>query len=318
MGNINTELGIASTTSISLNQTNVRTLLGRTVNASTISMSDGYSKSNTYSTAASGGTIIDSGGYRYHIFNTSGTFTVSKVGYPSGSIDYLVIAGGASGGRGLGGGGGAGGYLTGSLALAATSYTITVGAGGPGFTSATAGNNGSDSSAFGVTATGGGGGGNYDGGSGRSQAKTGGSGGGGSTYGGAAGITGQGNAGGTGYASTHSTYGGGGGAGGAGGAGGGNGNTGRGGDGGLSLTWLDGVARAGGGGGSAYSNGTSYGDYTGNVYGGASKAGLGVYGNSSDASPNTGSGSGGTYANQSAAVVGSGASGVVIIRYPYA
>jgi hypothetical protein len=51
------------------------------------------------------------------------------------SIEYLVVAGGASGAKGEGsvgtGGGGAGGLLTGTVAPAAgTTYTITIGAGG--------------------------------------------------------------------------------------------------------------------------------------------------------------------------------------------
>lgn len=44
LSQVNTELGIASTTTISLNQSNVRTLFG--VASGTISMSDGYGKSN--------------------------------------------------------------------------------------------------------------------------------------------------------------------------------------------------------------------------------------------------------------------------------
>ena len=44
LSQVNTELGIASTTAISLNQTNVRTLFGKP--SGVISMSDGYGKSN--------------------------------------------------------------------------------------------------------------------------------------------------------------------------------------------------------------------------------------------------------------------------------
>jgi hypothetical protein len=44
MSQVNVELGLAATTPISLNQTNVRTLFGRP--SGTISMSDGYGKSN--------------------------------------------------------------------------------------------------------------------------------------------------------------------------------------------------------------------------------------------------------------------------------
>ncbi len=44
MSQVNVELGLAATTPISLNQTNVRTLFGRP--SGTISMSDDYGKSN--------------------------------------------------------------------------------------------------------------------------------------------------------------------------------------------------------------------------------------------------------------------------------
>ena len=44
------------------------------------------------------------------------------------NIDYLVLAGGAGGGRDAGGGGGAGGYQAATAySLAFGSYTITVG-----------------------------------------------------------------------------------------------------------------------------------------------------------------------------------------------
>ena len=94
MSQVNTELGSASTTTISLGQASVRTLFG--VASGAISLNDGHGKSNTY------------------------------------TIEYLVIAGGGSGaGIYAGGGGGAGGYLASSAAFTpAASYTITVGAGG--------------------------------------------------------------------------------------------------------------------------------------------------------------------------------------------
>ena len=89
----------------------------------------------------------------------------------SGSVDYLVIAGGGSGGGGQGGvgggGGGAGGYrentLTGLSLL--TNYTVTIGAGGAGAFGATAmfGVNGGDTTFSTITSTGGGGGGTVSG-----------------------------------------------------------------------------------------------------------------------------------------------------------
>ena len=101
---------------------------------------------------AAGGTITTCGNYKIHTFTGPGTFCVSCAGNPAGSnsVDYLVIAGGASGGGGPdgAGGGGAGGYrfsngtASGSycagpsplgasaLPVTTTGYPITVGAGG--------------------------------------------------------------------------------------------------------------------------------------------------------------------------------------------
>ena len=130
---------------------------------------------------ATGGTITTSGDFKIHTFTGPGTFAVSCAGNLSGGnkVDYLVVGGGAGGGGGLGGGGGAGGYRespgteTGSytvsplgaspavaLVVPATSYPITVGAGGAGRTSpGAAGTNGGPSVFSSITSTGGGGGG---------------------------------------------------------------------------------------------------------------------------------------------------------------
>lgn len=80
-------------------------------------------------------------------------------------VEYLVIAGGASGGMGDaslygGGGGGAGGYRTGTKGLVpSTNYTVTIGAGGSAKTSFGTGNSGSNSVFATITSSGGGGGG---------------------------------------------------------------------------------------------------------------------------------------------------------------
>ena len=87
---------------------------------------------------ATGGTIVDSDGYRIHAFTTSGNLTVSALGAGSGNfVDYLVVAGGAAGGRSGGdvynggGGGGAGGALLSNTTFTSTGTSvITVGAGG--------------------------------------------------------------------------------------------------------------------------------------------------------------------------------------------
>ena len=92
---------------------------------------------------ATGGTITTLGNYKIHTFTGDGCFSVAYAGAgtcasPS-NVDYLVVAGGGGGGRNSGGGGGAGGYRTtfpspgcnaGAFPISATTYPISVGAGG--------------------------------------------------------------------------------------------------------------------------------------------------------------------------------------------
>jgi hypothetical protein len=81
-------------------------------------------------TVATGGTIFDPpelGGFRYHSFISSGTFTVTT----RGSIEYLIIGGGGGGGNN-GVGGGAGAAIQEAGFLEAGSYSVTVGSGGRG------------------------------------------------------------------------------------------------------------------------------------------------------------------------------------------
>lgn len=81
---------------------------------------------------ATGGTTVDSGGYRIHIFTSSSTpgFDIASLG--PGQVEVFVVAGGAGGG---GGGGGAGGVRNFPYTFNAIgSYPITVGAGGAGGT----------------------------------------------------------------------------------------------------------------------------------------------------------------------------------------
>jgi len=78
--------------------------------------------------SATGGTTVDSGGYRIHIFTTSSTpgFNITSLG--PGAVEVLVVAGGAAGG---GGGGGAGGVRNFPYTFTASgSYPIVVGGGG--------------------------------------------------------------------------------------------------------------------------------------------------------------------------------------------
>lgn len=285
--------------------------------------------------AASGGTETTSGDFKIHTFTSPGTFTVSNAGNPGGSntVDYLVIAGGASGAWDGGGGGGAGGYrfsngtASGSfcagpaplgasaLPVAAQAYPIVVGGGGAPITSSGAANPGSDSSFSSITSAGGGRGGKGPE-PGPTTAGPGGSGGGaksGTTVGN--GNTPpvsppQGNNGGPGPGS-------GGGGGGAGAVGGtGVPAPGVGGVGGAGLTsciTASPVARGGGGAGGN--------DYPGSgVPGGAGGGGPGGVRPSTDkggdGSANTGGGGGGAGVPGSNGS-GAGGSGIVVIRYKF-
>jgi hypothetical protein len=260
---------------------------------------------------ATGGSVNFDGTYVTHTFNTTGSFT------PTQPIlaDYLVIAGGGGGGATYGAGGGAGGYLTSTgtqggggaaaspLYLSATSYTVTIGAGGAAGVQGTnngSASNGSNSQFLTITSTGGGGG----AGNGNSDAQnTGGSGGssGGGTYlNGAAGTpTASPVQGYTGGAGPGGFFGGGGG-GGAGSAGvlGAGADTCVGGNGLANSITGSSVTRAGGGGAYISAGGSG---------GGGAGGGVGSPGQT-----NTGSGGGASTINQ---LAGAGGSGIVIIRY---
>jgi hypothetical protein len=251
--------------------------------------------------------------FRTHTFTTVGTtnFVVSSVGTDP-SINYLVVAGGGSGGIGTpvgyeAGGGGAGGVLRGNLNVTATTYPIVVGAGGNNA-------NGGNSTAFGLTAVGGG-----RGGSSPNGGLSGGSGGGGSHANnpGGAGTAGQGFAGAT--PGQGSSGGGGGGAGEA-------GNTdglGHGGDGVGSN--ISGNTLFYGGGGAAFhapSQGNNIGAIVGEpgVGGGGPgnmvlDSGAGLFAPNKNAVANTGGGGGGGYATNNTGG-GIGGSGIVIVSYP--
>jgi hypothetical protein len=238
------------------------------------------------------------------------------------SIDFLVIAGGGSGGRegfssGVGGGGGAGGYRTSTQSVnAGTAITVTVGDGGASISTAVQGNDGSNSSISGsglttITSTGGGGGGG--GSSGSANGRNGGSGGGaGGAYTAGTGNTpstspSQGNNGGVGTNSAPS-YGGGGG--GAGEVGSTDGN-GEGGDGTASSITGSSVTYAGGGGGSKQS-----GLATGGTGGGGNGAGAANSPAAQSGTANTGGGGGGM--DNSSGSSGAGGKGVVILSVPTA
>jgi hypothetical protein len=255
-----------------------------------------------------------------------GTDALGPVPY---SIDFLVVAGGASGGTNRGAGGGAGGFRTSTQSVTiGTAITVTVGDGGALRSSSSSfqGNDGSNSSISGsglttITSTGGGGGGGDD--VPVKNGRNGGSGG-GSTLATGLGTVGlgntpstapsQGNDGGLGANPGPPNYG----AGGGGGASavGGNGTTtvgGAGGAGTASSISGSSITRAGGGGGGVYSGGTG---------GAGGNGGGGAGGNDSPATAGTagtvntgggGGGNGGTTTNS-----GAGGKGVVILSMPLA
>lgn len=251
--------------------------------------------------------------------------------------EYLIVAGGGGGGSGHtasslgGGGGGAGGLIRGILTSVSGTNTIVVGAGGSGADGPAAnstggidtktqypnlaGNNGSDSTAFGLTAIGGGGGATRNA---HENGKDGGSGGGACGTGistGGTGVIGQGNDGGSklggewiacgggGYLeagqSSSATY-----------------LSTEGGDGGFSHL----VSRyfAGGGGGGGQNTATSKTGGTGGIGGGADGGTHPSDAIATSGQPNTGGGGGGAIAWAGAGVDsngGNGGSGIVIIRY---
>jgi hypothetical protein len=121
--------------------------------------------SGSLGTAATGGSITTTGGFRIHSFTAVGAVNFNAP--YTGQVEVLVVAGGGAG-SGIGGGGGAGGYVYNSNfpINAGVNYTATVGVGGTGvFRGPRAENPGNPSSFVGaagtITATGGGRGGRY-------------------------------------------------------------------------------------------------------------------------------------------------------------
>jgi len=298
--------------------------------------------------SATGGTITTSGNFKIHTFTGDGSFVVSQLGnsptVPTGgpsNVDYLVVAGGGTGGPDRAGGGGGGGYRTtfpspgcnaGSFPISATTYPITVGAGGGpspgGACNVGRGNN----SVFSTITSTGGGGGNSGGTTAGSPGGSGQGGMGGHCAVGPQAPAGsgnsppvsppQGNNGGNGY--SHPTYqGAGGGGGGAGGVGtsAANGFTGgAGGPGATNSITGSPVVYAGGGGG-----GTTRNSPAGSGPGGAGGPGGGGKGGGNDGvrvagTANTGGGGGGggvhffNFCNGDGAL---GGKGIVVIRYKY-
>ena len=220
-------------------------------------------------------------------------------------VEFLIVAGGGGGGSVAGGGGGAGGYISSSIFITASSYSVTIGNGGNGGNDGT---NGGNSSIFSIAANGGGRGGS---GTTSDSGSVGGSGGGaGANVGGFCGngaqnsgsilFPNQGNRGGCGQTPSGQLRAGGGG--GASTVGGPGFESSQGGDG---KAWLDGNIYAGGGGGKWESAEICNGGIGG---GGCGQTGGGI--SATSGTPNTGGGGGGGNGS-----VGNGGSGIVKLRY---
>ncbi len=296
---------------------------------------------------ATGGTITEDGNFKVHKFTGPGTFqvTTEAENAPDNVVEYLVVAGGGAGGMNntggnSGGGGGAGGtrfsattYCSSSplkapagLPVSATSYPITVGAGGVGAAGpcSARGAPGNDAVFSTITSGGGAGGGSgvnkdgRDGGSGGGGAGVNGPGGGAAGGGNSPSVSpAQGNNGGAGNNGSDHQGGGGGGftAVGQAGACGGDGGAGL----AISITGSP-VAHGGGGGGGRGAPSAAPAVPQGGLGGGGNGSDNPLPGGNPSGSAggsgtvNTGGGGGGTNFSNNG---GSGGSGVVIIRYRF-
>ena len=291
----------------------------------------------SFISASGGNSCGTSGNYKWHKFTADGTLTVSSIGTPGGEgdqISYMVVAGGGGGSYGspgdhTNGGGGAGGYREGknsgdpytaspldsgtALTVSATTYPITVGAGGSGApNTSNYGGSGGNSVFSTITSAGGGGGGRSTGTPYIGQ--DGGSGGGGPSQSSGCGGTGntpptspaQGTNGGDGLdgPTPNLASGGGGGA----TAAGTTATSGQGGNGGTGATSsIDATPTQRAGGGAGGSNATP----------GTATGGGGAASGTKAGTVNTGGGGGSSDDSCSPGVGGAGGSGIVVVRYRY-
>ena len=323
-----------------------------TVGWRSIQDNDFSATGSTY-VAASGGTETTCGDFKIHTFTGPGTFCVSAISTvpAENTVGYLVVAGGGGAGNGSGGGGGAGGFREGrnapidnftasplvadaptnAVTVTASSFPITVGAGGGGAAQGppnACGAQGNNSIFSTITSAGGG----FGAARGNSGAN-GGSGGGWGGSSGGSGTTGSGNTPPTTPAQGNDAGGpagpvssptgicagvGGGGATAAGGTWPGSRGVGsNGGAGASSSITGSSVARAGGGGGAARTRPGPGAAGTGGTGGGGngnSGPGPSTGYPGGNATVNTGGGGGGSAGSSTG---GSGGSGIVIIRYKY-
>ena len=101
LDDIHVEAGGTSGTSASINDTDIRGLIDKSDGA-TSSFNEFYGASSTTYVGGTGGQTTTSGNFKFHYFNSSGTFSLSRVasGGPSNTVDSIVIAGGGSGAYG--------------------------------------------------------------------------------------------------------------------------------------------------------------------------------------------------------------------------
>ena len=122
--------------------------------------------SNKFS--ATGGTEIQSGGFKYHVYSSTGPSSFVVSGSTPGTIEFILVAGGGAGGNygWSGGGGGAGGIVHGqNYSIGPGTHPISIGAGAAANTSQVQAPAGSDYTfvidGTTITSKGGGGGGTY-------------------------------------------------------------------------------------------------------------------------------------------------------------
>ena len=84
--------------------------------------------SDALCTVATGGTITQLGGYRVHIFDTSGTFAITQAGI--GTLKLFIVGGGGGSSASNYNGGAGGAIVAAETTLAVGSTTVTVGTGG--------------------------------------------------------------------------------------------------------------------------------------------------------------------------------------------
>ena len=155
LNDMHVEVNGTSGTTCSINDSDIRGLIDKADGAQS-SFNEFYGAANVSYISASGGSTTTSGNYKYHYFNSSGTFTINSAGVGGSqytTVDYIIIAGGGAGGTGGNSGpslgtGGSGGGGTGANcpstdpATAATANTGGGGGGGAGNDTASAGGSG--------------------------------------------------------------------------------------------------------------------------------------------------------------------------------